>query len=113
MYGFRKIREKLESLLWIVYNPSWRVKFFSGKVEREVSILETWLAILLIIIALVAGVALGFFLARQSMMKYLKENPPINEQMIRVMMAQMGRKPSEKQVRQMMAQLNKIQEKQK
>ena len=44
-------------------------------------------------------------------MKYLKENPPINEQMIRVMMAQMGRKPSEKQVRQMMAQMNKFQDK--
>lgn len=57
------------------------------------------------------GVALGFFLARQYMMKYLKENPPINEQMIRVMMAQMGRKPSEKQVRQMMAQMNKLQSK--
>jgi len=43
------------------------------------------------------------------MMKYLKENPPINEQMIRMMMAQMGRTPSEKQVRQMMAQMNKFQ----
>lgn len=75
--------------------------------------METWLAILLIVVALIAGVALGFFMARQYMMKYLKENPPINEQMIRVMMAQMGRKPSEKQVRQMMSQLNKIQEKTK
>ena len=45
------------------------------------------------------------------MMKYLKENPPINEQMIRVMMGQMGRKPSEKQVRQMMASMNKFQDK--
>ncbi|NLY79800.1 MAG: YneF family protein [Lysinibacillus sp.] len=75
--------------------------------------MQIWLAILLIVVALIAGVALGFFMARQYMMKYLKENPPINEQMIRVMMAQMGRKPSEKQVRQMMAQLNKIQEKTK
>lgn len=69
----------------------------------------TWAWILGIIVALVAGVALGFFLARQYMMKYLKENPPINEQMIRMMMAQMGRTPSEKQVRQMMAQMNKVQ----
>lgn len=70
-----------------------------------------WLAILLIVVALIGGTVLGFFLARQYMMKYLKENPPINEQMIRVMMAQMGRKPSEKQVRQMMQQMNKLQDK--
>ncbi|KGR79623.1 YneF family protein [Ureibacillus manganicus] len=69
------------------------------------------LGIVLIIVALIGGTVLGFFLARQYMMKYLKENPPINEQMIRVMMAQMGRKPSEKQVRQMMQQMNKLQDK--
>lgn len=73
--------------------------------------MATWLAILLIIVALVGGVVIGFFVARSYMMKYLKENPPINEQMIRVMMAQMGRKPSEKQVRQMMAAMNKFQDK--
>ncbi|KGR74072.1 YneF family protein [Ureibacillus sinduriensis] len=73
--------------------------------------MNLWLAIVLIIVALAGGVALGFYFARQYMMKYLKENPPINEQMIRVMMAQMGRKPSEKQVRQMMAQMNKLQDK--
>ena len=71
--------------------------------------MQLWLAILLIVVALIAGTALGFYFARQYMMKYLKENPPINEQMIRVMMAQMGRKPSEKQVRQMMSQMNKFQ----
>ena len=71
----------------------------------------TWAWILGIIIALIAGVAIGFYAARQYMMKYLKENPPINEQMIRVMMAHMGRKPSEKQVRQMMASMNKLQDK--
>lgn len=69
----------------------------------------TWAWIIIVIIALAAGVALGFYLARRYMMNYLKENPPINEQMIRMMMAQMGRKPSEKQVRQMMAQMNKLQ----
>ena len=71
----------------------------------------TWAWILGIIIALIAGLAIGFYAARQYMMKYLKENPPINEQMIRMMMAQMGRKPSEKQVRQMMASMNKLQDK--
>ena len=70
-----------------------------------------WLYILVGFLALLAGIALGFFIARKYMMDYLKKNPPINEQMIRVMMAQMGRKPSEKQVRQMMAQMNKFQDK--
>jgi uncharacterized protein len=76
---------------------------------EEVGTMETWIWIIIVIIALAGGVALGFYLARQYMMKYLKDNPPINEQMIRMMMAQMGRKPSEKQVRQMMAQMNKLQ----
>ncbi len=71
--------------------------------------MQLWLAITLIIVALLAGAAIGFFAARQYMMKYLKENPPINEQMLRMMMAQMGRKPSEKQVKQMMNQMNKTQ----
>lgn len=71
--------------------------------------MNLWLAITLIIVALLAGAAIGFYAARQYMMKYLKENPPINEQMLRMMMAQMGRKPSEKQVKQMMNQMNKMQ----
>lgn len=71
--------------------------------------MDLWLAITLIIVALIAGAAIGFYAARQYMMKYLKENPPVNEQMLRMMMAQMGRKPSEKQVKQMMNQMNKMQ----
>ncbi|PUB09670.1 YneF family protein [Paenisporosarcina sp. OV554] len=71
--------------------------------------MSTGLWILFIVLALLAGAAIGFFAARQYMMKYLKENPPINEQMLRMMMAQMGRKPSEKQVKQMMNQMNKAQ----
>ena len=63
--------------------------------------------IVLIIVALLAGVALGFFIARQYMMKYLKDNPPINEDMLRMMMMQMGQKPSQKKINQMMTQMNK------
>ncbi|MEK4030072.1 MULTISPECIES: YneF family protein [Bacillaceae] len=59
------------------------------------------------ILALIAGVALGFFIARKYMMDYLKKNPPINEQMLRMMMMQMGQKPSQKKINQMMAQMNK------
>lgn len=71
--------------------------------------MATGIWIIIVILALVAGAALGFYIARQYMMKYLEENPPINEQMLRVMMAQMGRTPSEKQIRQMMASMNKVQ----
>ncbi len=41
------------------------------------------------------------------MKKYMKKNPPINEKMIEVMMSSMGRKPSQKQVRQVMSQMNR------
>ncbi|ARF15399.1 hypothetical protein CSV75_05920 [Sporosarcina sp. P18a] len=70
-----------------------------------------WIAILLIVVALIGGVALGFFIARKYMMNYLKDNPPINEQMLRMMMMQMGQKPSQKKINQMMAQMNKVQDK--
>lgn len=62
--------------------------------------------ILIAVIAIAAGVALGFFMARRYMMKYLKENPPINEQMLRTLMMQMGQKPSQKKINQMMRAMN-------
>ena len=61
-----------------------------------------WVAIVLIVVALLAGAVLGFYLSQKYFKKYLKENPPVNESMIRAMMTQMGRKPSERQVRQVM-----------
>lgn len=64
--------------------------------------MPTWLQIVLPIATLIIGAVLGFFLARVYFKKYLEKNPPINENMIRAMMGQMGRKPSEKQVRQVM-----------
>jgi len=68
-----------------------------------------WLGILVGVVALVAGVALGFFIARKYMMNYLQKNPPINEQMLRMMMMQMGQKPSQKKINQMMSAMNKQQ----
>ena len=56
----------------------------------------------LIVVALIGGLAAGFFLARYFLKKQLEKNPPINEKMIRTMFAQMGRTPSEKQVREIM-----------
>ena len=68
-----------------------------------------WLGILVGVVALVAGVALGFFIARKYMMNYLQKNPPINEQMLKMMMMQMGQKPSQKKINQMMSAMNKQQ----
>ncbi|AQQ64335.1 MULTISPECIES: YneF family protein [Bacillus] len=70
-----------------------------------------WLGILVGVVALVAGVALGFFIARKYMMNYLQKNPPINEQMLKMMMMQMGQKPSQKKINQMMSAMNKQQTK--
>lgn len=69
--------------------------------------MPVWLGVLVAVLALVAGVALGFFIARQYMMNYLKKNPPVNEQMLKMMMAQMGQKPSQKKINQMMQAMNK------
>ena len=58
--------------------------------------------ILLIVIGSVIGAVIGFLLSRKYMEKYIKQNPPINEQMIKIMMSQMGRTPNQKQINQVM-----------
>jgi uncharacterized protein YneF (UPF0154 family) len=63
--------------------------------------------ILYVLLGLVIGLVVGFFVSKHLFTKQLKENPPINEKMIEAMMSQMGRKPSQKQVRQVMQQMNK------
>ena len=63
--------------------------------------------ILYLVIGLIAGGIAGFFIARTYMKKYLKKNPPINEEMVKIMMSQMGRTPSQKQVNQVMKQMSK------
>ncbi|GGC97953.1 hypothetical protein N780_11440 [Pontibacillus chungwhensis BH030062] len=67
--------------------------------------------IVIAVVTLLAGVALGFFIARKYMMNYLKKNPPINEQMLRTLMMQMGQKPSQKKINQMMRAMNNQQQK--
>ena len=64
--------------------------------------------ILMIVIGLVIGLAIGVFVARLLMKKYLQKNPPINEQMIKIMMSQMGRTPTQKQINQMMKAMNNV-----
>ncbi|WP_026674186.1 YneF family protein [Alkalihalobacterium bogoriense] len=70
-----------------------------------------WIYILVGVLSLLAGIALGFFIARKTMMNYLKKNPPINEQMLRMMMMQMGQNPSQKKINQMMKAMQKQQSK--
>ena len=59
-----------------------------------------------IIISLVVGGAGGFFFAQNRFKKEMAKNPPINEKMIRAMFLQMGRKPSEAQIKQTMNAMN-------
>ena len=54
------------------------------------------------IACLIGGLIGGFFLSRWFFKRELKKNPPINENMIRAMFMQMGRKPSEAQIRAVM-----------
>ena len=62
--------------------------------------------ILYILIGLVVGLVAGFLISKKLMQKQLKENPPINEKMIRAMFLQMGRKPSEAQIKAVMRSMN-------
>lgn len=66
-----------------------------------------WIDILQIFIGIVIGAVVGFFVSKKLMTSYLKKNPPINEEMIKALMAGMGRKPSQKQVNQMMKSMEK------
>ena len=60
----------------------------------------------LIVLGVVVGGIAGFFISRSVFKKQLKKNPPINEKMIRALYMQMGRKPSEAQVRAAMKAMN-------
>ena len=66
-----------------------------------------WHDILMIVIGLIPGLLIGFFVSKKLMTKYLKKNPPINEEMIKALMSGMGRTPNQKQVNQMMKQMQK------
>ena len=68
--------------------------------------MEIWQALLLALGALIVGGIAGFFITRYIFQKQLKENPPVNEKMIRAMFRSMGRTPSEKQVREIMRSMN-------
>ncbi|MBQ1505957.1 MAG: YneF family protein [Erysipelotrichales bacterium] len=61
-----------------------------------------WQNILYLLLGAAIGGFLGFFFTRRAFEKQQKENPPVNEKMIRAMFMQMGRKPSEAQIKAVM-----------
>ena len=68
-----------------------------------------WIDILYLVIGIIVGLISGFLIAKHVFQKQLKENPPINEEMIKTLMRGMGRNPSSKQVNQLMKQMQKYQ----
>lgn len=68
--------------------------------------METLFNLLYILLGVVIGGVITFFYTKKIFQKQLKENPPITEKMIRAMFMQMGRKPSEAQIRQIMKSMN-------
>lgn len=66
-----------------------------------------WYWVLVIaVVCLVVGFIIGFFVIKAVFTKQLKDNPPINRDMIRAMFMQMGRKPSEKDITRVMNSMN-------
>lgn len=61
-----------------------------------------WTSVASLVVGLLVGGGLGFYFTRRQFEKQMKENPPVSEKMIRAMFMQMGRKPSESQIRAVM-----------
>lgn len=61
-----------------------------------------WAVIGWVALGVLIGAVIGFFVSKKLFEKQIKDNPPITESMIRAMYGQMGRKPSEAQIRQIM-----------
>jgi uncharacterized protein YneF (UPF0154 family) len=65
-----------------------------------------WVGLIIGIVCLLVGFVVGFLVMRAIFTKQLKDNPPINRDMIRAMFMQMGRKPSEKDITRVMNSMN-------
>ena len=68
--------------------------------------IQIWQFVLWIVLAIIGGAVAGFFVTRYIFQKQLRENPPVSEKMIRAMFRSMGRTPSEKQIREIMRNMN-------
>ncbi len=71
--------------------------------------IQIWQLVVYLLLALIGGVVGGYFLTRWFMKRELAKNPPISEAMIRAMFLQMGRKPSEAQIKAVMNSMKKNQ----
>ena len=65
-----------------------------------------WQVLIIVLVAMIVTAVITFFVTRNYLQKQIEKNPPITEDMIRAMMTQMGRTPSEKQVRAVMRSMN-------
>ena len=61
-----------------------------------------WAVLGWILLGALIGAVIAFFVTKKLFEKQIKDNPPITEDMIRAMYNQMGRKPSEAQIRQIL-----------
>lgn len=59
-----------------------------------------------LIVGLLIGAIIGFFGARYMFKKQMQKNPPISEKMIRALFSEMGRKPTEAQIKRIMKSFN-------
>lgn len=81
------------------------------KIKMSYIVLEVTLGtagyIFSLIGVLIIGLVIGFVVTKSMLQNQLKKNPPINEKMIRAMFMQMGRKPSEADIRRVMNSMKK------
>jgi len=61
-----------------------------------------WGGLIIGIGCLVIGGVLGFLITKKIVQKQLRDNPPITDKQIRAMYMQMGRKPSEADIKKVM-----------
>ena len=61
-----------------------------------------WAGLIIGIGCLIVGGVLGFIITKKIVQKQLRDNPPITEKQIRAMYMQMGRKPSEADIKKVM-----------
>ncbi len=64
--------------------------------------MDAWQIVLICVACVIVTAVLTFIGTRALFKKQLRDNPPINEKMIRAMFMSMGRPASEKQIREIM-----------
>lgn len=71
--------------------------------------MELWIAILFIAVAFLGGSALGAFLMRRQVTDMIADKPVLDENALRMMMSNMGQKPSEAKIQQTLRQIKAAQ----